>query len=73
MRARRLQESEGDSNCGGHMEAGKDPKAKINPAARHDAPHEPDESAEPTRTRERQVKPKQGAELNPIDPGGIGD
>jgi hypothetical protein len=55
------------------MEAGKDPKAKINPAARHDAPGEEDASLEEGRTRERQVKPKQGAELNPLDPGGIGD
>jgi hypothetical protein len=55
------------------MEAGKDPKAKINPAARHDEPNEPDESAEVPRPRDQQVKPKQGAELNPLDPGGIGD
>ena len=55
------------------MEAGKDPKAKINPAARHDAPADTDEITERPRTRERQVKPKQGAELNPLDPGGIGD
>ena len=55
------------------MEAGKDPKAKINPAARHDPPGREDESAEPERTRDRQVKSKQGAELNPLDPGGIGD
>jgi hypothetical protein len=55
------------------MEAGKDPKAKINPAARHDAPGERDEAAEPARTADRQVKPKQSSELNPLDPGGIGD
>ena len=55
------------------MEAGKDPKAKINPAARHDPPGGGDESTDEPRPRERQVKPKQGAELNPLDPGGIGD
>ena len=62
------------------MEAGKDPKAQINPAARHDAPGEgePDvaggaeEGSEEARPRNEQVKPKQGAELNPLDPGGIG-
>ena len=55
------------------MEADKDPKAKINPAARHDAPGKDDVDVEPPRTPERQVKPKQSAELNPLDPGGIGD
>ena len=55
------------------MEAGKDPKAKVNPAARHDAPDGADESPQQPRTCEQQVKPKQGAELNPLDPGGIGD
>ena len=55
------------------MEAGKDPKAKINPAARHDAPGTGDTDEEPPRTPDRQVKPKQSAELNPLDPGGIGD
>ena len=57
------------------MEADKDPKAKINPAARHDEPGEPEEVVEeaPRRTPDRQVKPKQSAELNPLDPGGIGD
>ena len=57
------------------MDEDRDPKAKINPAARHDEPGEPEEEVEeePPRPRERQVKPKQGAELNPLDPGGIGD
>ena len=55
------------------MEADKDPKAKINPAARHDAPASRDADEDPPRTPDRQVKPKQSAELNPLDPGGIGD
>ncbi|MBW3628559.1 MAG: hypothetical protein KY464_04600 [Gemmatimonadetes bacterium] len=55
------------------MEAGNDPKATINPAARHDAPGEEDEIVERPRPKDGQVKPKQGAELNPLDPGGIGN
>lgn len=55
------------------MEAGKDPKAKINPAARHDRPGEEDEIVDRGRPKDEQVKPKQGAELNPLDPGGIGN
>lgn len=55
------------------MEGGKDPKAEINPAARHDEPGEKDEIVDRGRPREKQVKPKQSAELNPLDPGGIGD
>jgi hypothetical protein len=55
------------------MEAHKDPKAKVNPAARHDMPGEEEAVEETPRTPDRQVKPKQSAELNPLDPGGIGD
>ena len=55
------------------MEADKDPKAKVNPAARHDLPGEEDVAEDTPRPPDRQVKPKQSAELNPLDPGGIGD
>lgn len=55
------------------MHADKDPKAQVNPAARHDPPEAADAEAQRPRTREKQVKPKQGAEMNPLDPGGIGD
>ena len=55
------------------MAEGKDEKAQVNPAARHDPPVPPAERATPERTRERQVKPTQGKELNPLDPGGIGE
>ena len=52
----------------------REPKAEPNPEARRDPPHpvEPEEER-PERTRERQVKPGQGKELNPLDPGGIGE
>lgn len=55
------------------MDANKDPKASINPAARHDGPQSAEAEARRPRTREKQVTPKQGAEMNPLDPGGIGD
>ena len=54
------------------MEAGKDPKAKVNPEARHDRPEVADEQTQRPRTRDHQVKGQQSAELNPLDPGGIG-
>jgi hypothetical protein len=53
------------------MEEDKDPKARINPAARQDTPEEAGEE-EPPRTRDEQVKPQQSTPLNPLDPGGIG-
>ena len=55
------------------MDAEKDPKAQVNPAARHDAPGSADAEAQRPRTRNDQVKGKQGAELNPLDPGGAGE
>jgi hypothetical protein len=55
------------------MEESKDPKARVNPAARHDAPETADAAAQRPRTPDRQVKPEQSAELNPLDPGGIGE
>ncbi len=50
----------------------RDEKAEINPAARHDPPGAP-EPAEPPRTPDHQVRAKQSGELNPLDPGGIGN
>ena len=55
------------------MEHGKDPKAEVNPEARHDLPEMADAQTQEPRTREHQVKGQQSAELNPLDPGGIGD
>ncbi len=51
----------------------KDEKAQVNPAARHDRAAGPAERQTPERTRDQQVKPTQGKELNPLDPGGIGE
>ena len=55
------------------MPEGKDEKAQVNPAARHDAPTPPSERPRRERTREQQVKPTQSTPLNPLDPGGIGE
>lgn len=51
----------------------KDEKAQVNPAARHDRPADGPGRQVQERSRERQVKPTQGEELNPLDPGGIGE
>lgn len=55
------------------MKESKDEKAKVNPAARQDTPGEPSPPVERPRTPNRQVKGQQGEEMNPLDPGGIGD
>lgn len=47
-------------------------KADVNPAMRHDPPSEEPRREEEARPRDEQVKPTQGKELNPLDPGGIG-
>jgi hypothetical protein len=51
----------------------KDPKAAVNPAARHDEPGGPEPVEQQPRTPQEQVKAKQSADLNPLDPGGIGE
>lgn len=55
------------------MDADRDPKAQVNPAARHDPPGAADAETQRPRTRDHQVKAKQSAELNPLDPGGAGE
>jgi hypothetical protein len=55
------------------MKEAKDEKAKVNPAARHDTPGALEPPVERPRTPNRQVRAQQGEEMNPLDPGGIGD
>ena len=55
------------------MDSSKDPKAKVNPAARHDAPGSRQNAEAPAPKKDEQVKGKQESEMNPLEPGGIGD
>ena len=55
------------------MDQGKDERAKVNPAARHDAPGDDPPQRTPPRTPDHQVTGGEGKDLNPLDPGGIGE
>ena len=53
------------------MKESKERKEAVNPAARQDPPLPPERAEK--RTPNERVKPSQGAEVNPLDPGGIGE
>lgn len=55
------------------MEQGKEQRAEVNPAARHDDPRDEPPQRTPHRTREHQVTGGEGKDLSPLDPGGIGE